>query len=213
MVNYRKFDFKIHQNMVTDIKDLDPNAIYTFADYLTWQFKERVEIIKGKLSQMAMPSEKHQRTSGNIYRLFANYMYKKPCRVYHPPFDVRLVKPPHQRKTSDKSIYTVVQPDITVVCDMSKIDDKGCDGAPNLIIEILSPSTGSKDLKDKKEVYEFAEVPEYWIVHPQDQTVVVYVLNEQKKYVLDNIYASTDIIKVPSFPDLDIDLRDVFDVE
>jgi Uma2 family endonuclease len=199
--------------MVTDIKDLDPNAVYTFADYLTWQFKERVEIIKGKLFKMAMPSEKHQRTSSNLHRLFANYMYKKPCRVYHPTFDVRLVKPPHQRKTSDKSIFTVVQPDITVVCDMSKIDDKGCDGAPNLIIEILSPSTGSKDLKDKKEVYEFAEVPEYWIVHPQDQTVVVYVLNDAKKYVLENIYASTDIIKVPSFPDLDIDFRDVFDVE
>ena len=198
--------------MVTKFEDLDPNAIYTFADYLTWQFNDRVEIIKGKLSKMAMPSEKHQRTSGNLYRIFANYLYKKPCRVYHPPFDVRLPKPLHHRKENDKSIFTVVQPDLTIVCDMSKIDDKGCDGAPDLIIEILSPSTGSRDLKDKKEVYEFAEVPEYWIVHPQDQTVIVYILNEQKKYVLENIYASTDIIKVSTFQDLDIDLTDVFDV-
>ena len=95
---------------------------------------------------------------------------------------------------------------------MSKIDDKGCNGAPDLIIEILSPSTGSRDLKDKKEVYEFAEVPEYWIVHPQDQTVIVYILNEQKKYVFDNIYASTDTIKVHIFDDLEIDLKDVFDI-
>ena len=194
--------------MVTKFEDLDPNAVYTFADYLTWQFKERVEIIKGKLSKMAMPSEKHQRVSGNLHRLFANHFYKKTPRIYFPLFDVRL----HHRKANDKSIYTVVQPDITVVCDMSKIDDKGCDGAPDLIIEILSPSTGSRDLKDKKEVYEFAEVPEYWIVHPQDQTVVVYILNKQKKYVLENIYASTDIIKVSTFQDLDIDLTDVFDV-
>lgn len=88
---------------------------------------------------------------------------------------------------------------------MKKIDDKDCNGAPNLIIEILSPSTGSKDLKDKKDVYEFAEVPEYWIVHPHDQTVVVYILNEQKKYVLDNIYASTDSINVHVFKDMAVD--------
>lgn len=198
--------------MITSIEDLDPNATYSFADYLTWQFKERVEIIKGKLFKMAMPSEKHQRASGNIYRLFANYLYRKPCRVYHPPFDVRLPKPPHQRKVTDASIFTVIQPDITVICDMTKVDDKGCAGAPDLIIEILSPSTGAKDLKDKKEVYEFSEVPEYWIVHPQDETVLVYILNDNKRYVLDNIYACTDTIQTHVFKDLTIDLKDVFEI-
>jgi Uma2 family endonuclease len=196
--------------MVTKFEDLDPNGNYTFADYLTWKFQERVEIIKGKIYKMAMPSEKHQRASTNIHRLFANYLHKKPCRVYHPPFDVRLEKPPNQRKLTDKTIYTVVQPDITVICDLEKIDDNGCLGAPNLIIEILLPSTGGKDLKQKKEVYEFAEVPEYWIVHPHDQTVIVYLLDENKKYVIDNVYASTDIIKVSIFDDLTIDLTDVF---
>lgn len=197
--------------MITKFEDLDPSATYTFADYLTWKFTERVEIIRGKLFKMAMPSEKHQRVSSNLHRLFANYLYKKPCRVYHPPFDVRLEKPLHHRKIMDKSVYTVVQPDITVVCDLSKIDNKGCMGAPDLIIEILSPSTGSKDLKDKKEVYEFSEVPEYWIVHPQDQTVIVYILSEQKKYVIDNIYASKDTIKVHVFEDMIVDLTDVFE--
>ena len=86
--------------MVTKFEDLDPNAVYTFADYLTWQFKERVEIIKGKLLKMAMPSEKHQRVSGNIHRLFANHFYKKTSRIYFPLFDVRLPKP-HHRKVND----------------------------------------------------------------------------------------------------------------
>ncbi len=197
--------------MVTKFEDLDPNGTYTFADYLTWQFKERVEIIKGKLFKMAMPSEKHQNVSTHFVRLFANYLYKKRCKVYHPPFDVRLVKPPHLRKESDKTIYTVVQPDITVVCDLNKIDDKGCLGAPDLIIEILSPSTGNKDMNDKKDVYEFAEIPEYWIVHPHDETVVVYILNAEKKYVVDGFYASDAKIKVSVFEDLEIDLSDVFE--
>ena len=197
--------------MITKFEDLDPAATYSFADYLTWQLKEQVEIIRGKLYKMAMPSEKHQRVSGNLHRVFANYLYKKPCRVYHPPFDVRLEKPPNQRKITDKTIFTVVQPDITVICNLDKIDDKGCFGSPDLIIEILSLSTGSKDLKEKKEVYEFSEVSEYWIVHPHDQTVIVYILNEQKRYVIDNVYASTDTIKVSIFDDLEIDLKDVFE--
>jgi Uma2 family endonuclease len=169
-----------------------------------------VELIKGKLFKMAMPTEKHQRVSSNLFGQFANYLHKKTPRVYFAYFHVRFFEPNSDSKISDKNIYTVIQPDLTVVCDVKKIDDKGCVGAPDLIIEILSPSTGSKDVKDKKAVYEFAEVPEYWIVHPNDQTVIVYLLNEQKKYVVDNVYASIDSIKVSIFDDLEIDLTDVF---
>ena len=79
-----------YNKMVTKFEDLDPTATYSFADYLTWQFQERVELIKGKLFKMAMPTERHQRVSGHLYRLFANYLHKKPCQVYHPPSDVRL---------------------------------------------------------------------------------------------------------------------------
>jgi Uma2 family endonuclease len=198
--------------MVTRFEDLDINGSYTFADYLQWQFKERVEIIKGKLFKMAMPSEKHQRVSANFHGYFWSYLKGKNCKTYHPPFDVRLMKPPHHRKITDKSIYTVVQPDITVVCDMSKIDTKGCYGAPDLIIEILSPSTSAKDLKDKKEVYEFSGVKEYWIVSPEDETVVVCLLNDQGKYIFDNYYANTETIKVHIFEDLEIDLKDIFEL-
>jgi Uma2 family endonuclease len=197
--------------MIANFEDLDPNGTYTFADYLTWQFKERVELIKGKIFKMAMPSEKHQRVSSNLHGLFWAHLKGQKCKAYHPPFDVRLVKPPHLRKVTDKSIYTVVQPDLTVVCDREKVDDKGCLGAPDLVVEILSPSTGDKDLNDKKDIYEFSEVPEYWIVHPQDGTVVVYLLNDQKKYVLGGFYPSNAKIKAVSIPNLEIDLTDVFE--
>ena len=198
--------------MVTRFEDLDLNGSYTFADYLQWQFKERVEIIKGKLFKMAMPSEKHQRISGNFHGSFWTYLKGKKGKVYYPFFDVRLMKPPYQRKVTNKTIYTVVQPDITVICDLRKIDNKGCLGAPDLIIEILSPSTSAKDLKDKKEVYEFSGVKEYWIVSPEDETVVVCLLNEQGKYIFDNYYANTETIKVHIFEDLEIDLKDIFEI-
>ena len=197
--------------MVTKFEDLDPAGTYSFADYLTWQFQERVELIKGKLFKMAMPSERHQRVSGNLFSQFANYLHEKVPRVYYAYFHVRFFESNFDNKVSNKNIYTVIQPDLTVVCDVKKIDSKGCAGAPDLIIEILSPSTGSKDVKDKKAVYEFAEVPEYWIVHPNDQTVIVYILNQQKKYVIDNVYTSKDTIKVSVFDDLEIDLTDVFE--
>jgi Uma2 family endonuclease len=198
--------------MVTKFEDLDPNGTYTFADYLTWQLRERVELIKGKIFKMEKPNVKHQEVSGNLVGLFANYLYKKPARIYFPLFDVRLVDSSNPKLVPDDNIYTVLQPDITVICDLNKIDDKGCLGAPDLIIEILSPSTGDKDLKDKKEIYEFAHVPEYWIVHPNDQTVIVYLLNDQKKYVIDNVYAFSDTIKASIFEDLFVDLRDVFEI-
>ena len=198
--------------MVTKFSDLDLNGVYTFADYLKWEFEERVEIIKGKLFKMAMPSEKHQRVSTNIHGLVWSYLRGKKCKVYHPPFDVRLVKPPHHRKATDKSIYTVVQPDVTVICDMDKIDQKGCLGAPDLIIEILSLSTGSNDLNSKKEVYEFSGVKEYWIVSPEDETVIVFLLNEDGKYVFDDYYANTETIKVHIFDDFNLDLKEVFEI-
>jgi Uma2 family endonuclease len=194
--------------------DLDLNGTYTYADYLKWNFDERVEIIKGKIFKMAMPSEKHQRVSSNIHGYFWSYfkssVRERGCQVYHPPFDVRLVKPPHLRKATDKSIYTVIQPDITVVCDRNKIDSRGCLGAPDLVVEIVSPGSVKKDLKDKKEVYEFAGVKEYWIVYPLEETILVYLLNENGVYVVNEPFTIGDEIKVSVFPDLMLNLADVF---
>ena len=130
------------------LSDLDFNKTYTYADYVEWTFDEMVELIKGRIFPMAAPLSNHQKTVGNFHRLFANYLHKKPCNVYPAPFDVRLPKPISQRKT-DKDIKTVVQPDIAIICDLAKIDRRGCLGAPDLIVEILSKSTAGKDVKDK----------------------------------------------------------------
>ena len=193
------------------LSDLDFNKTYTYADYVKWTFDEVVELIKGRIFPMAAPLSNHQKTSGNLYRIFANYLHKKSCDVYSAPFDVRLPKPISQRKT-DKDIKTVVQPDIAIICDLAKIDRRGCLGAPDLIVEILSKSTAGKDVKDKFEVYEESGVREYWIASVEDCTVLVYRLGEKGKYQADHRpYVKGDFIKVGIFDDFEIDVEDVFE--
>ncbi len=155
------------------------------------------------------PLRNHQEVSLNLLRPFSNYLYKKPCNVFHAPFDVRLPVADNQR--SDEEIYTVVQPDIVVVCDRSKLDRRGCIGAPDLIIEILSPSTAAKDLKEKYAIYEEAGVQEYWIVHPQEGIIDVFLLQEQGIYQLSKMYTRDDTISVGIFDNFSIDLRDIFE--
>lgn len=125
---------------------------YSYADYLGWQMDEMVELIKGKVfrSAAAAPKRIHQKISGKIFNRLFNFLEVQKCEVYEAPFDVRL--PIKSRKNED--IDTVVQPDICVICDKSKLDDLGCVGAPDLIIEILSPGNNKKELKSKYEVYE-----------------------------------------------------------
>ena len=122
--------------VITNIDQLDlVNGIYTYADYLMWKIKDRLELLKGKIFQMGAPSLTHQTVSMNFSRLLSNYFYKTPCKLFAVPFDVRLAK----KGEKDNEIYTVVQPDLCVVCDVDKLDERGCWGAPDLIIEILSP--------------------------------------------------------------------------
>ena len=125
------------QEEITHLDQLNPDGIYTYADYLTWKFEETVELIKGKIYRMAAPARYHQGISRQLCGKFFNYFDEKPCKFYDAPFDVRLYDR-RKSKRANKDIYTVVQPDICVVCDPSKLDDKGCIGAPDLIIEILS---------------------------------------------------------------------------
>jgi Uma2 family endonuclease len=193
-----------------EFKDLDLTKQYTYADYVKWTFSEAVELIKGRVFKMAAPLSNHQKTSGNLHRLFANYLYKKPCEVYCAPFDVRLPKPLSQRKT-DKDIVSVIQPDISVVCDTSKIDRRGCVGAPDLIVEILSKGTASKDVKDKFELYEEAGVQEYWIASVEDETVLVYRLKDGKYQADHRPYVKGDAVKVGIFEDFSVDVADVFE--
>ena len=197
--------------MITDINQLDLTKRYTYADYLTWQFDEMVELIKGKIFRMSpAPNRIHQEISGNLFLSVGNYLNNKMCKVYHAPFDVRLPLPPQQR-TAQK-LDTVVQPDISVICDLSKLDQQGCKGAPDWIIEILSPATSQKDLVDKFEVYEHAGVQEYWIVHPYEQTVLIYHLNNEGKYQPQRVnpYVKNERVSVGIFNDFEIDLAEIF---
>jgi len=155
------------------LTDLDINKTYTYADYFKWKFEERVELIKGRIFRMSpAPNRRHQDLTGDIFNNLYNYLKGKKCKVYVAPFDVRLPR----KSKEDRDIITVLQPDICVICDPEKLDDRGCIGAPDLVVEILSPGNNSKELKNKYEVYEEAGVREYWVVSPQNETFVVYTL-------------------------------------
>jgi Uma2 family endonuclease len=191
------------------LEDLDLNKSYTYADYLTWQFDQIVELIRGKVFKMSpAPSRYHQEVSSNILRKVLYYFGGHPCKVYHAPFDVRLPLPPD--KIRDDQIDTVVQPDISVICDQDKLDEKGCLGAPDWIIEILSPSTSHKDHKDKFDIYENAGVREYWIIDPVDKYLLVYTRSEDGKFIGQKPYVKEDSVTPSIFLSLCIDLDEVF---
>jgi Uma2 family endonuclease len=194
--------------MITSIDQLDLSKQYSYSDYLTWQFTERVELLKGYIVQMAAPATKHQRISIRLGTVWSNYLEGKTCEVFDAPFDVRL----YNRKKSlllDKEIYTVVQPDLCVVCDAAKIDEKGCNGAPELIIEILSPSNSATDMKHKYKLYAETGVTEYWIVYPNEELIQQYVL-ENEHYITHQVVMKTEKITPYLFPDLEIDLNRIF---
>ena len=131
------------------LADLDINKIYTYADYYKWKFEERVELIKGKIFEMSpAPNRLHQEIAGKLYLRLGTFLYNNPCKVYIAPFDVRLPR----KSKNDKDITTVLQPDLCVICDPSKLDVRGCIGAPDIVVEVLSPSNNKKELKNKYEV-------------------------------------------------------------
>jgi Uma2 family endonuclease len=189
------------------LDQLNPNQIYSYADYLTWQFVERIELLKGYIRQMAAPNRLHQTISGNLFREIAYPFKGHSCRVFAAPFDVKLVKNPASKTA--KEIYTVVQPDICVICDRSKLDEQGCMGSPDFIIEIVSESTAKRDIQEKFELYEENGVLEYWIVRPYENTVQQFYL-ENDKYQYKKTYVETDKVSPILFPDLVIDLEEVF---
>ena len=197
--------------MITDINQLDFNKRYNYADYLTWQFDDMVELIRGKVFRMSpAPSTSHQHLSGNLFSIIHQYLKGKPCQVFAAPFDVRLPLPPGQQTA--EQIDTVVQPDISIICDPEKLDERGCQGAPDWIIEILSKSTAAKDLTEKYALYEHAGVREYWVAHPNEGTLLIYRLDEAGRYQLLRQTPFVKGEKAPSaiFPDLEIDLDEVF---
>ena len=179
---------------------------YTYKDYMTWNDNKFWELIDGAAYQMAPPTRRHQDISGAIFSKFYNYLEDKACRVYHQPFGVRL---PLENEENEY-IKNAILPDIAVVCDEQKLDDAGCKGAPDLIIEILSPSTSKRDVKDKFQLYEKAGVKEYWIVDPYNDYLRVYMIGKDGKYSKSEVYFKGGKIKVGIFPELEIDLEKVF---
>lgn len=191
--------------VITNIDQLDlVNGIYTYADYLMWKIKDRLELLKGKIFQMGVPSLTHQAVSRNLTILIGNRFYNAPCKLFAAPFDVRLAK----KGEKDNEVYTVVQPDLCVVCDADKLDERGCWGVPDLIIEILSPGNSKKELKNKYELYQEAGVREYWLVHPQDEYVIINVL-ENNQYRALPPFVDKEVTSV-IFPDLSLQTEDIF---
>ena len=146
---------------------------HSYGDYRHWPEDLRYELIDGVAYSMApAPSLRHQDILGEIFRQVANALRAGPCRPFIAPFDVRLPRV----NEADDQIATVVQPDLSVVCDPSRLDERGCRGAPDWIVEVLSPATAGHDQILKRDVYERAGVREYWLVHPVDRVVMVYRL-------------------------------------
>jgi Uma2 family endonuclease len=194
---------------IVSIDQLDMDKLYTYADYFSWKFDERLELIKGKIFKMSpAPSNSHQRVSFELSGLFYNFFKNKPCVVRVAPFDVRLKN--YQKSTDDKEITTVIQPDICVICDESKLDDRGCIGAPDLIIEILSPGNSKKEMNIKFSLYEENGVKEYWIVEPLQKSILVYTL-QNDKYIGLKPFTEDEKMKSVLFSDLVFEVAGIFE--
>ena len=188
---------------------LDLNKRYTYADYLTWLDDKARELIDGIIKMLPAPRSIHAEVNKNITWALETEVRrnKGKCKVYAAPFDVRF---PKNGETANDKIYTVVQPDISVVCDLSKIDEFGCCGAPDMIVEVLSPSTGKRDMTEKFTLYEESGVKEYWIVYPKDGAIHVFLLQSDGKYNNGRVYERKEKIPVHIFDDGLIDLEDIF---
>src|SRR5699024_4032854 len=195
-------------NTITDISQLDFDKKYTYKDYLTWDLKDRVELIKGYLFRMSpAPTSEHQKISNKISTSITNFLSGKKCELYYAPFDVRF----YDQNDPEKAITNVVQPDISVICDPKKIDTRGCLGAPDLIVEILSPSTSEKDLTWKYNLYEEYGVQEYWVVSPTEKTLLIYTLDKNGKYQPSRLFVRSDTIRSIVLSGFSLDLSEVFE--
>lgn len=180
---------------------------YTFADILSWPEDERWELIDGEAFNMTpAPSQRHQEILGNLFLQFGAFLEGASCRVFLAPFDVLLPAVAENALTTT----TVVQPDLTVVCDREKLDGHGCVGSPTLVIEILSPHTARKDLREKLHKYEQVGVKEYWVVYPSEKMVHIFTRDEYGQYGDAAIYINGEQVPVAVLPGLIIDMERVF---
>ena len=188
------------------VAEPSPDYIYTYADYLQWNFEERLELFRGKIFKMSAPARDHQEISGNLFFSIRFCLGSNYCKVFSAPFGVRL---PVKNKKKDNEINTVVQPDICVVCHETKLDSRGCCGAPDIIVEILSPGNSKKDTQNKFELYRESGVQEYWIVVPLFEYIVVYSL-QNGKYIGSKPYGTGETITSSVLPGISIEVKDIF---
>jgi Uma2 family endonuclease len=192
------------EEAITDYAKLDLSGTYTYPDYLHWHFKERVELIRGKVFKISpAPNTNHQLILANLGRNFLNFFREHSCIVFFGPFDVRL---PIAKPGKD---YTVVQTDICVICDESKLDKQGCKDAPDLVVEILSPGNSRHEMQTKFELYEEAGVREYWIVEPEKKWVLVYSLYDNK-YIGSKPYVEGDTVRSSIFKDFTVKVDELY---
>ncbi|MDR2473800.1 MAG: Uma2 family endonuclease [Tannerella sp.] len=184
--------------------------LYSYADIRTFTDDLHREIIDGIMHVFAAPLRIHSWLSFNIGVKIKNLVTRRKgkCEIYHAPFDVRL---PKNGETADEDIYTVVQPDICVICDPNKLDDKGCIGAPDLIVEVLSPSTAKRDMNEKFSLYERSGVREYWVVFPGEKAVTVFLLQPDGKYDNGTTYQFEGKVPISIFNGFGIDLKEMFE--
>ena len=185
---------------------LEQEKSYTYGDLIDMDDETRYELYNGELVALAAPLLPHQIITTEIVRQLATYLLGKKCRVLQSPVDVRLFEKEGDERRNAK---TVLQPDALIVCDPKKLDIHGVKGAPDLVIEVLSPSTMKYDLRLKYNLYQKAGVKEYWIVDPEKQIVSVYTL-EDGRYNAAAVYNSQSEILVGVLDDCKIDLRTVF---
>lgn len=191
---------------ITELSQLDLSKTYSYADYLTWKVQERIELFKGKIYAMSpAPASRHQRILGKMGNKIYNFLEGNSCEVFFAPFDVRL-----ERNKNDKKVFTVVQPDICVICDPSKIDEKGCVGSPDVVVEILSPGNSTKEMKNKFDLYQEAGVLEYIIVQPADSTILQYQLQDGQ-YVNYRPLTLEDTFKSSVISGFEVDLKKIFE--
>lgn len=187
---------------ITDINQLDLTKSYSYADYISWRFQERVEIIMGKIFKMSpAPTSVHQKIVSEMHGALHHFLKGKRCQVFPSPFDVILTV---------NGIESVVQPDVTVVCDPLKIVMEGCKGAPDLAVEVLSRSSVKKDLHEKYELYEQAGVTEYWLANPADRSIIIFSLHANGKYAASKPMIAGDVAISSVLPGFSIPVDDLF---
>lgn len=190
-----------------EVNEPDLSGTYTAKDYLSWKVDDLMELIRGKIFKMTSPVDSHQIVFSDLYaQMIRSAKLKEGCRIWQAPFDVYLIQPGEDWKQTKN----IVEPDLFITCDPSKIQRRGCMGAPDFVVEILSPSTRKKDITHKFELYEEYGVREYWMVSTEERMIISNLLNAEGKYETQKPAVEGQVISPRDFPEIKVDLQELF---